>query len=375
MNIQVEDIWSIDTPSTGPNPGYVGWPTITRQKSGRLTLVYSGGRAHHVCPFGQVHIQHSDDNGKTWTWPRTLVDGPLDDRDAGVLETSKGTLIVNWFTSNCWKTFLEITDPKALKERLEHLPEEEVTQWKLRAKHITDELSAKELGTWCIRSNDGGQTWSNRIDTVAGSPHGPIELSDGSLLYPGKHNTHDLSMMDKGTPLRPQIGAARSTDDGQSWQWLSDITPMQGHESAAYHELHGVQAADGRIVVHIRNHNELHKHDVLQTHSLDGGKTWAPVTNTGLKGYPAFLMRTRAGQLISTFGHRFEPLGNQVAISEDHGQTWSKQMPINTDSQGDIGYPSTTEIDDNVFISLWYDTHGSMNAKQPGLRVARWRIV
>lgn len=367
MKIQVQDIWSIDIPASGPHPGYVGWPTITRSKSGRLTLVYSGDRAHHVCPFGQVHIQHSKDDGKTWTWPRSLADGPLDDRDAGVIETSKGTLIVNWFTSNCWKMLLE--DPE---KHLAHISKTELKQWQLRAADITDELSQKELGTWCIRSLDGGHTWSNRIDTVAGSPHGPIELSDGSLLYPGKHNTHDLSKMSKNTPLLPQIGAARSVDDGQSWQWLSDITPMQGHDSANYHELHGVQAADGRIVVHIRNHDEPYKHELLQTHSTDGGKTWAFVTTTGLKGFPPFLMRTRAGQLITTFGHRFDPLGNQVAISDDHGQTWSPAMPVNTDSQGDLGYPSTVEIADNVFLTLWYD---SKDRKEAYLRVARWSIA
>lgn len=367
MKIQVQDIWSIDTPVAGPHPGYIGWPTITRSKSGRLSIVYSGGRTHHVCPFGQVHIQHSDDNGKTWTWPRTLIDGPLDDRDAGVLETAKGTLMVNWFTSNCWKTLL--VNPA---EHLKHLHEGELEQWQLRAAHVTDELSTRELGTWSVRSTDGGQTWSDKIDTVAGSPHGPINLSDGSLLYPGKHNHHDIHNMRKGTPLRGQIGAAVSHDDGLSWQWLSDITPRQGDDPDAYHELHGVQAADGRIVVHIRNHNEADKLNVLQTHSTDNGKTWAPITDTGLKGYPAFLTKTRKGQLITTYGYRFEPLGNHVAISEDHGQTWSPAMPVNTDSKGDLGYPSTIEIDDNVFLSLWYD---SKDRKETYLRLARWSIV
>lgn len=375
MNIQVEDVWSINTPAAGPHPGYVGWPTITRHKDGRLTLVYSGGRARHVCPFGQVHIQHSDDDGKTWTWPRTLIDGPLDDRDAGVLETSQGTLIVNWFTSNYWKDVLENVDPKTHKSRVSHVPPLELEQWKLRAKHVSDELSTRELGTWCIRSTDGGQTWSNRINTAAGSPHGPIELADGSLLYPGKKVTCDLARMSNGTPLLPEIGAARSIDDGQSWQWLSTIAPMPGHDAKDYHELHGIQAADGRIVVHIRNHAAPHQFNVLQTHSHDDGKTWAPVTDTGLKGFPAFLLRTRAGLLISTFGYRYDPKGNHIAVSEDHGVSWSPQMPINTDSEGDLGYPSTVELNDNMFLSLWYDKKNSTSQDLTGLRCARWRLV
>ena len=39
---------------------------------------------------------------------------------------------------------------------------------------------------WMIRSPDGGVTWSARYDCLVNSPHGPIQLSDGRLLYAGK---------------------------------------------------------------------------------------------------------------------------------------------------------------------------------------------
>src|SRR6266513_1642838 len=66
---------------------YHGWPTLARRKNGQLLLVCSGGREAHVCPFGRVELMTSDDEGKTWTWPRVLLDSAIDDRDAGVLET------------------------------------------------------------------------------------------------------------------------------------------------------------------------------------------------------------------------------------------------------------------------------------------------
>lgn len=31
-----------------------------------------------------------------------LANGPLDDRDAGIMQTSRGTVLVNWFTSIAW---------------------------------------------------------------------------------------------------------------------------------------------------------------------------------------------------------------------------------------------------------------------------------
>ncbi len=83
---------------------YHGWPTLTRRRNGQLLLVYSGGREHHVCPFGRVELMTSADAGTTWTWPQVLFDGPSDDRDAGVLETARGTILVTTFTSLAYES-------------------------------------------------------------------------------------------------------------------------------------------------------------------------------------------------------------------------------------------------------------------------------
>ena len=89
---------SIDTISFQPDL-YGGWPTLTRRANDELLLVWSGGREGHVCPFGQVHMMRSRDGGLTWTFPRVLIDSAIDDRDAGILVTDKGTLLATTFTS------------------------------------------------------------------------------------------------------------------------------------------------------------------------------------------------------------------------------------------------------------------------------------
>ena len=78
---------------------YHGWPTVARRKCGQLLVVCSGGREAHVCPFGRVELMRSDDDGRTWGWPCVLMDSEIDDRDSGVLETAKGTILVTTFTS------------------------------------------------------------------------------------------------------------------------------------------------------------------------------------------------------------------------------------------------------------------------------------
>lgn len=361
--IQIEAISALEVPGAG----YIGWPTLAKRRNGELVAVYSGGRQHHVCPFGQVQYMVSSDEGRSWTWPRTLVDGPLDDRDAGALETSRNTLIVNWFTSLAWERVLG--QPETFAQY--NYPQAEQTEWQRRHDRLNDDVRQRELGAWCIRSEDGGHTWSQKIPTLVNSPHGPCELSDGSLLYIGKKVAKNFADGDRGSPFCPIVGAAQSHDDGKNWQWISEIAPLQGHESGSYHELHAVQAGNGDIIVHIRNHNDLHHYEILQTESRDGGRSWSVPHPIGVWGFPAFLLRASDGRLITTFGHRREPNGNQIAVSEDHGRSWSEPLPINTDSSGDFGYPSTVELTPGRFLTLWYDRK---DCERTYLRLARWSL-
>jgi sialidase-1 len=86
---------------------YHGWPTLARRTNGGLIVAYSGGRETHVCPFGRIEIIRSSDDGKTWSWPEVILDTAIDDRDAGVLETPSGTLLVTTFTSLAYEPVLE----------------------------------------------------------------------------------------------------------------------------------------------------------------------------------------------------------------------------------------------------------------------------
>jgi len=77
---------------TPPEEPYAGWSTLARRANGELWVTWSGGRDAHVCPLGQVKAMTSKDDGATWTYPRVLFDGPIDDRDSGVMENGQGNL-------------------------------------------------------------------------------------------------------------------------------------------------------------------------------------------------------------------------------------------------------------------------------------------
>lgn len=347
---------------------YAGWPMVARRANGELWVTWSGGREAHVCPFGQVHAMTSRDDGATWTFPRVLHDSATDDRDSGVLETAKGTLLVTTFTSLAYEPYLEkqasFAELKPKGWETKAMPPEQLARWKAIHARLNDEERKAELGEWVLRSTDGGLSWSNRIPTVVNSPHGPIQLKDGRLLYAGKQ----LWTEDK------KIGVADSKDDGLTWQWLSEIPARKGDAvTNAYHELHVVEADDGTLIVQIRNHNEANKSWTLQTESTDGGKTWTE-PHPICFGLPCHLLKLRDGRLVMTYGHRRKPYGNEARISSDHGKSWSEPITISRDGiGGDLGYPSTVELADGTLLTVWYEK--MKDIKNAVLRQATWRLT
>jgi sialidase-1 len=339
---------------------YHGWSTVARRQSGELLLTYSGGRQEHVCPFGRVELMRSRDGGDSWSWPQVLMDSPIDDRDSGVLETDQGTLLVTTFTSLAYEPILARAEKVAPGES-GAWPEERLRQWQAAHQRVGAEDRQAALDVWMVRSTDGGVTWSARYPSLVNSPHGPAQLADGRLLYAGK----ELWSGER------RIGVCQSGDDGQTWQWLATIPTRNGDDYRQYHELHAAETADGRLVCQIRNHNPTNASETLQCESSDGGETWSEPQAIGVWGLPSHLLRLKDDRLLMTYGHRRAPLGNQARVSTDHGRTWSEAIIISGDgASGDLGYPTTVELDDGTLLTVWYELmKGSPRAV---LRQARW---
>ena len=328
----------LKTISQQPNL-YHGWPTLALLKNGDLVASWSGGREGHVCPFGQVVFMRSRDSGESWCWPRVILDSGLDDRDSGILETQKGTLLATTFTSLAYEPILRRAQDNGSWDA------DKMQRWKSAHHRLTDEERQAELGQWMIRSEDGGKTWSGKYPTVVNSPHGPIQLSDGRLIYAGKELWTG----------QHRVGVSESTDDGKTWKWLSQIPTRDGDDPAEYHELHAVEMSDRRIVVQIRNHNTNHSRETLQCESMDGGRTWTKPRSIGVWGLPSHLLRLRDGRVLMTYGYRRPPFGNQARVSED-GRRWSEPLTVSNDgASGDLGYPSTIERGDGTLVSIWYE--------------------
>ena len=346
---------------------YLGWPTLARRSDGELILLYSGGREDHVCPFGRLELMRSSDEGKTWSRPSVVFETGIDDRESGLMETARGTLLANTFTSVDFLGLLAEVEQIAQGTSGAWAPER-LKRWQaVRDQLIKDQQQAVP-GMWMIRSADGGMNWSKPYKSPITSPHGPIQLADGRLLHAGKEVV--------GTG---RTGVCESNDDGQNWQWLAEIPQRPGDNSRIdYHELHMVEAAEGRLLAHIRNHNPNNFYETLQTESSDGGKSWTLPHTIGVWGLPSHLLRLKDGRLLMSYGYRRAPFGNQARVSNDQGRIWSEVLTISNDGVGgDLGYPSTVQLSDGSLLSVWYEGgsyQGLTASPHAVLRQSHWTL-
>lgn len=348
-------------------PGrYIGWPTVCRCRNGELLAVFSGDRSQHVCPWGKVQLVRSKDEGATWSQPVSICNTPLDDRDAGILETAKGTLLVTWFTSLAFESSMKTDWLKGLES------EAVLEQWRLHAEKLTPEIREQWLGYWTRRSEDGGLTWDVPVRTRGSAPHGGIELADGRLLYVGRRYPH----------ANTELTVEESCDDGCSWQQLASISVDPGDNISEFHEPHVVEAADGALIAQFRYHwadpqtgkRDGHKDYLRQSISTDGGKTWTPASATPLLGYPPHLIRLRNGCIVTVYGRRLPPYGEYACVSRDNGRTWDVEHEIKLAGamNGDLGYPASTELSDGSILTVYYQIHES--GEKTCLMGTHWRL-
>ena len=339
---------------TEDKPTYHGWPTICCLNDGRLLAVASGGREAHICPYGRVYCYESADGGLTWSQPRILTSGPLDDRDAGIVQAGDGSVLVNYFTSTA---FIRIPEKRE--------------RWQKVLSSITLDTLVREHGFWMLRSTDGGRTWSEKYRVPVNNVHGPNLLNDGSLLWVGREMGSPMSESTMGR----RIKVFRSTDHGLTWEVVSALPEYPGQKQTDWHEVHTVQAADGMIITQIRNEATrtcFLDVETWQTESVDGGITWGPY-HQAAGGHPTHLCRLADGRIVMTYGWRCRPCGIRGRIGLDLPcQFWGDEFILSDEGENfDLGYPSTAQLPDGTLVTLWYQYRSSTGVAS--LRWLKWK--
>jgi sialidase-1 len=332
---------------------YIGWPDITLTDTGEMLVVFSGDRDWHVDPWGKVQMIRSSDGGETWSEAETIIDTPLDDRGTGIAVLPDGSLFVSFHASLAFATR---TGPRydPYKEYSDSISTQVRRQWK---------------GFWGYRSGDNGVTWGEAIKAPAMTPHGPTVLDDGRLLMIGGGKTY------------------HSTDGGVTWDHIGTIPKNPETWKSGYafmSEATCVQASDGRIVA-LSRYKDKDSGDIelRQTESEDGGVTWTEPHPTGMRGYPAHLLRLSNGWLLASYGLRLplpgELMGQRASISKDGGRTWLVDDEIILSNavpqpSGDLGYPASTQLPDGSIWTVYYQTEKVEHGEYPSLMATHWHL-
>jgi hypothetical protein len=142
-------------------------------------------------------------------------------------------------------------------------------------------------------------------------------------------------------------------------------------------EVHAVVLEDGSVLAHIRVERKAAPSlfTLFQTVSRDGGRTWSEPRQilSDLGGAPSHLLKTSSGMLICSYGYRREPYCVRVMFSRDNGETWENESDIYVNGiNKDLGYPSTVELSDGSFITVFYAHLGQEESAV--ILQQRWKI-
>lgn len=367
-------------------PGrYIGWPTIDKTPDGELLVVFSGDRDAHIDPFGKTMLVRSGDGGRSWSEPELINDTPLDDRDAGICICKDGTVVVSWFTSHyVEETYMKRVknasdeDKKRWHERIRSTGMDDIRQW---AGERVDTGGRYECGCWIRRSTDGARTWEEPVRVLCSAPHGPIELSDGRLMFVG------AELGRKQIEGKGDIVAAESCDQGKTWSVIGRINMYPEYPGDApdgyswLTEPHVVEAQDGQLIGMARYEErprqkpERTRSVLWQFTSEDGGRTWTEPKPTRIVGKPPHLTRLQDGRILVTYGYRHEPYGQRACLSADEGKSWDceNEIVLRDDApSGDLGYPASVQLDDGSILTVYYQQEQA--AEKTCLMATHWRI-
>ena len=159
---------------------------------------------------------------------------------------------------------------------------------------------------FCVQTTDGGRSFAF-LSWMTGEPIAVRSVMPSTVrgakgqLISAMRRRHDRCLGGE-VEMNCWIDVYRSTDDGQSWQFLS-------------------KGAD-----------------------------------TGMRnGNPPSLLRLMDGRLCLAYGYRATPYGIRAKLSHDEGETWEDEIVLRDDGRTwDLGYPRMVQRPDGKLVTIYY---------------------
>jgi hypothetical protein len=304
----------------GGNGGYEAFPDVCRLADGRLMCVFYDGWKHVSLPEderpggGRITSVFSSDEGRTWSEPIVVYDGPDDDRDPSVVQLDDGRILCNFFSLQ------------------------------------PDGTGGYEgLGSWLVESKDGGASWAapRQIaeDYYCSAPIRP--LSNGMVIL-GLYRADNEDA--NGAVIL-------SSDAGKTWSAPIDID-------------NGGQRLDAETDIIRLTGDRLYAVQRAETQSMrwsistDGGRSWSVSEAIGFPGHCPNLHRAPEG--IVLLAHRVPQ--TSLHYSVDNCETWSANVLVD-----DVGgaYPSMVTLNDGSVLIVYYEEGDGSNIRARKFRATR----
>ena len=272
----------------------------------------------------RIEFRRSGDHGRNWDTPVTVVSSPRGLDDCGLLRLHSGDMVTTWS----------------------------------QAAH-GQETASPEF--FLSRSSDKGRSWSPARPAPVHSPHGPLELPNGDLLYLGLGVIEDNRV----------LAAAVSADTGESWKIVWQQGLASG-ELAGLRDPHALYTDDGRILAVFRmaptswqKKGYLYRYNqIWQMESRDGGRHWTVPTITPMRGVTPHLSNVDQDTIVCSYTFLPDEWGDDVhaqvrqeaCISRNGGRSWesARQIVLRADTgRRAAGWPATVRTGGGMLYTLF----------------------
>ena len=342
LDVTVSKPFIISSRTARPEMGSHEQPHLFKLRNGDVLLLFhKDGDIHGA----QRVCLRSRDNGKTWRPDPKRVNR---DEAIGALKDGSTVLVYDCYS------FLKGNDLYAKEmfvSRDGGATFEGPLLAMIKAQQLGQTLSSPVSDTrkkLAARYEQTSAQWS-----AVGGPNfwrTILELDDGSLLSCG-HTKF------KGDRISCRIVCYQSFDKGMNWRVLAS---MAWDDKVGFFEPVMTKCSNGDILCVIRTGGG---RPLMQARSIDNGKTWGQVRETGSLGVDPDLCLMSNGVLACSYGRP----GNRVMFSVDGtGHEWTDRLKIYEYTSGSFGYTGIVELEPGKLLFVYdrRDTYPEYDGRQ-----------